>query len=158
MVSIKKNEKSELMDRHDSDSSDNIQSNSFNQEPGILVVDDEDSILELLGIVFENAGFKVWLAPDSQEAIDQYRISREEIGIVLLDVKMPYRDGPEILADLREINPFLIACFMTGCAGQYTDTELLGLGVKSIIRKPFQVFDLVRKITGIVNPSISATK
>src|SRR5262249_13388533 len=81
-------------------------------QPGILVVDDEDSVRRLLQIVLERQGFSVWSAADGRTAIRLYRQYRTTISLVLLDVRMPELDGPQTLAELREFNPAIRCCFM----------------------------------------------
>ena len=58
----------------------------------------------------------MWLAVDGDDALDLYQRHRAEIDLVLLDVQMPGLDGPRTLDALREFDPDVLACFMTGSA------------------------------------------
>jgi CheY-like chemotaxis protein len=91
-------------------------------------------------------GFDVWLAADGREAIDLYREHRESIAVVLLDVRMPGLDGPGTLDALRELNPEVLACFMSGDTGAYDPQELLRRGAASIIAKPFHIDQLANNL------------
>jgi CheY-like chemotaxis protein len=115
--------------------------------PGVLVVDDEGCVRGVLGIGMRRAGFAVWLAADGREALDLYRRHRESIDVVLLDVLMPGLDGPQTLAALRELNPQIRCCFMSGDLGGYTEERLRRLGAAAILQKPFRL-DEVADVLG----------
>ena len=108
------------------------------RNPGILIVDDMGLILTLLKFELEPRGFTVWLAVDGDDALDLYRRNWAEIDLVLLDVQMPGLDGPHTLASLQECNPDVLACFMTGNPGTYTEEDLLECGAARVFNKPFR--------------------
>lgn len=113
---------------------------------GILVVDDNADIRAVLRAGLGHAGFAVWLAGDGREAVEVYRAHRPSVDLVLLDVRMPGWDGPDTLAALRESDPDVRICFMTGDAGRYTETDLLGLGALAVFRKPFRLGELADRL------------
>lgn len=117
------------------DAADGGPSNSRN--PGILLADDMALILTLLKFELESRGFAVWLAVDGDDALDLYRRHGTKIDLVLLDVQMPGLDGPHTLEALQRINPDVVACFMTGNAGRYSEEDLLERGAACIFNKPF---------------------
>jgi CheY-like chemotaxis protein len=104
--------------------------------PGVLVVEDHADLRQLLGVALPQFGLPVWLAGGGREAVRLYREHRPEIGVVLLDVRMPDLDGPETLAALRELDPAVRVVFMTGNTGPYTTEELLALGPARVLEKP----------------------
>jgi len=111
---------------------------------GILIVDDEPAIRALLLAALPAQGFTVFAVADGQEALALYQQHQAEIAMILLDVRMPGMDGPKILESIREINPALRCCFMTGNPGQYTEQELLALGSACVVQKPFGLAELVQ--------------
>lgn len=110
------------------------------EKPGVLVVDDEHMVRIMVQLGLERNGFDVWLARNGREAIDFYRRHAKEIAVVLLDVGMPGLDGLETLEVLHELNPEVVACFMS--AGTYEPKELLQRGAAYVIAKPFRPDDL----------------
>jgi two-component system, chemotaxis family, chemotaxis protein CheY len=70
----------------------------------ILVVDDDDSIRELLAIILESRGFEVETAVDGQEALDRLhsRDGRTPPALVLLDLMMPGMDGITFVDEIRK--------------------------------------------------------
>jgi len=114
--------------------------------PGILIVDDDESIRNLLQVALERQGFQVWLAADGFEAVGVFQSYRTRINLVLLDVRMPVLDGPACLTALREIDPEVRCCFMTGHAGHYTERELEERGAAAVFPKPFSLCDLAHRL------------
>jgi CheY-like chemotaxis protein len=106
-------------------------------KPGVLVVDDDRLVRIVLQLGLERHGFEVWLAANGPEAIELYRQHQKRIAAVLLDVRMMGLDGPHTLDALRELNPEVRACFMSGDMGGYCSEELLERGAAHVIEKPF---------------------
>ncbi len=111
-------------------------------KPGVLVVDDEHMVRIMVQLGLERNGFAVWVARDGLEAIDLYRQHAEAIAVVLLDVRMPGLDGLQTLEVLRQRNPKVLACFMSGDTGVCKPEELLQRGAAYVIAKPFLLDDL----------------
>jgi CheY-like chemotaxis protein len=112
------------------------------EKPVVLVVDEDHLVRIMLQLGLERNGFDVWLARCGREAIDLYRRHSEEIAVVLLDVRMPGLDGLRTLEVLRELNPEVQACFMSGDTGPCKPEELLQHGAAYAIAKPFLLDDL----------------
>ena len=109
---------------------------------GILVADDEEDVRDVLNDTLRQEGFSIWLAADGQRAVDLYRDYREAIDVVRLDVRMPGRDGPQMLAALQEITPQVRCCFMSGYLGSYTEEKLRDLGAATVFSKPFRLAEV----------------
>jgi CheY-like chemotaxis protein len=120
------------------------------QRPGVLVVDDEHLVLAMLQLSLERNGFDVWLAGSGCEAIHLYQVHRNQIDVVLLDVRMPGLDGPATLDALRDLNPDVQVCFMSGDTGAYEPEALLKRGAAHVIAKPFRLDDLAKGLRRLV--------
>jgi CheY-like chemotaxis protein len=114
--------------------------------PGVLVADDHKQVRQMLHTALRAFGFCVTAAADGGEAVEVYRRARGGIGIALLDVQMPVLDGPQTLAALRQIDPLVRCCFMSGGNGRYAVDELLALGAVAFIPKPFDLDVLARML------------
>ena len=78
----------------------------------------------------------MWLAGCGQEAIRlSYRQHRPEIDAVVPDVRMLGLDGRQTLAALRELNPQVRCCFLSGDLGWYTEEQLRQAGAAGILTK-----------------------
>jgi len=109
---------------------------------GVLVVDDEHMVRIMVQLGLERSGFDFWLARNGREVIDLYRRHTNEITVMLLEVRMPGMDGLQTLEVLRELNPEVLACFMSGDTVVYESEELLERGAANFIAKPFRLDDL----------------
>jgi CheY-like chemotaxis protein len=116
---------------------------------GILIVDDEANIRDLLNFHMRQEGFAVLLAASGQEACDLYRHHHETIDVVLMDVRMPELDGPQTLAALQDIAPQIRCCFMSGDLGSYSAEELRNRGAAAILTKPFDLPELARSLLAL---------
>jgi two-component system response regulator (stage 0 sporulation protein F) len=101
----------------------------------ILVVDDEQSVREVLGEYFAEQGYSVETATSGHEALGLVR--RTIPDLVLLDVRMPGIDGVETLRRLREIVPGLSVIMVTANEDVALARETLRLGALDYVAKPF---------------------
>ena len=123
------------------------------EAPGVLVVDDDDLLRNLMSIVLQRRGFTVWTAASGAEALAAYQEHGPQIAVVLLDVRMPVQDGPATLAQLRQLNPELCCCFMSGHAGEYTLDDLLACGATHCFDKPFRVDEVAQTLFQLAKAS-----
>jgi DNA-binding response OmpR family regulator len=100
-------------------------------------------------IWLRRSGFAVWAASDGREAATLYQENRLAIDVVLLDVLMPDRDGPETLAVLRQVDACVRCCFMSGGTGKYSEAYLLDLGAIAVLQKPFRMSELAEQLVRV---------
>jgi CheY-like chemotaxis protein len=117
--------------------------------PTVLVVDDDPAVLAMLRLALARKGFAVLAAEGGEAAVELLRTAPGPVGVALLDVRMPGLDGPATLAALRQIDPGLPCCFMTGHAGGRGDDDLRATGA-AVIHKPFAVADLADTLRGLL--------
>jgi CheY-like chemotaxis protein len=116
--------------------------------PGLLVVDDDAVIRNLLETGLRAHGFRVWCAAGGAEALRLAEQHAADIQVALLDVQMPGVDGPHTLQALAGMLPSLPCFFMSGHLGNYTEDELYRLGARGIIRKPFSLVAVADTLRG----------
>ena len=109
---------------------------SFPDARNILVVDDEAAIRRLVSSFFEREGYTCWIASTGEKAVNMFRDHASEIGLALIDVRMPGMDGVQTLTALKKINPELRCCFMTGNCAPYHEADLFAAGAAELIHKP----------------------
>ena len=113
----------------------------------ILVVDDDQSICELLKIYLENDGYEVKIANDGVEAISAFKIY--EPDLVLLDIMLPKKDGWSVCREIREICPKPI--IMITAKGEVFDKVLgLELGADDFIVKPFDPKEVTARVQPVL--------
>ncbi len=102
--------------------------------PHILVVDDEKSIRRTLREILEYEEYEVDEAEDGEEALKKLRENRYDLALV--DVKMPRRDGLEVLGAAAEIAPDVPFVMISGHGTIETAVEATKLGAYDFIEKP----------------------
>jgi len=117
----------------------------------ILIIDDEDAIRQVASDILGSYGYRVQIAVDGEEGIAIYRPLAEQIDLVILDMVMPRKGGRETFLKLKEINPEVRVLFSTGYGQNDKVNEILGLGVKGFIQKPYQIRDLLAKVREILD-------
>jgi DNA-binding NtrC family response regulator len=118
----------------------------MNSAPAILVVDDETPIHAMLDAVVQDSGITVTHAASGPEAVERYEAESGRIALVLLDVNMPGMSGPQTLTALRQRDPDLRCCFMSGAAGCFTAVEAQKMGALHFFTKPFRLAELTRTV------------
>jgi two-component system OmpR family response regulator len=113
----------------------------------VLIVDDDADLRDVLRVLFAGFGLEVLTAAGGDEALDLYRRHRNAVGVVLLDVRMPGKDGPQTLAELRRLDPAVRSVFMTGFTAPYDRDELLRRGAVAVVTKPFPS---VKQLAGLL--------
>jgi two-component system, OmpR family, response regulator len=115
--------------------------------PHVLLVDDDPSVRQMLDLALSRYGVVPLVADGSETAVEVFRKHAQTIEVVLLDVQMPGADGPQTLAALRQINPHVRCCFMSGFSGKYSEVQLLAMGASQVFVKPFKSLEeLARRL------------
>ena len=118
----------------------------------ILVVDDEENIRKSLKMILEYEGYSFLEAADGEEALD---IIEETVGLdlVLLDIKLPGRDGLEVLAELKE-KPYRPEVIMISGHGTIkTAVDATKLGAFDFLEKPLHRERVLLSIRNALNQS-----
>ncbi|MGV0107718.1 histidine kinase [Nostoc sp. DSM 114160] len=117
----------------------------------ILIVDDEDSIREVTQTWLEQNAYKVLVASDGIDAIALYTKHQQEISVVLIDMMMPYMDGPTTINVLKKINPDIKIIGVSGLASNHTMIKNLGNSVKTLLSKPYTSSDLLMNLQMVIS-------
>ena len=116
--------------------------------PRVLVVDDEESITELVSMALRYEGFEVQTASSGYGALEQIDSFRPDL--ILLDVMLPDIDGFSIAERLRRDRRDIPVLFLT--ARDATEDKIRGLtiGGDDYVTKPFSVAELVARTQAIL--------
>lgn len=116
------------------DFSDNCQS--------ILIVDDDDMIVELLSVGFEQFGFQVCNAANGLEA--WRRFNREHFDVVLTDIQMPVMSGSELCRRIRKQSPSTVLAVMSGGNPDFASSLLNDGDADYFFQKPFDIIKICK--------------
>jgi DNA-binding response OmpR family regulator len=115
----------------------------------VLVVDDEPTILEVVGRYMERAGYETFEAADGPEALRQAELRHPDL--VVLDVMLPGIDGIEVMRRLHERPGPPVAVILLTARGEESD-RLVGLrrGADDYVVKPFSPAELVARVGAVM--------
>ncbi|MGH7827050.1 MAG: response regulator transcription factor [Candidatus Binatia bacterium] len=115
----------------------------------ILIVEDHNSLCEMLSLYFIRLGYHVRTATDGERALEI--IASEEIHLVLLDLMLPRLDGFTVLKQLRESagqrTPYVIV--VSAGASERDRNKVLELGANEYMPKPFHLARLIERIRAV---------
>ena len=107
----------------------------------ILIVEDKESMLDMLRQTLEAEGYQVIPAKDGAEGIK--KLADERIGLVLTDLKLPKKDGFEVLKAVKQENPLLPVIVMTAFGTIETAVKAVKEGAYDFLTKPFDMDHLL---------------
>jgi two-component system, NtrC family, response regulator AtoC len=136
-------------------------SGSASARPAVLIVEDEQLLRWGLVKRFEKVGLRAEGAGNAEDALECVR--HRDIGVVLLDLRLPGMDGLEALGKIHEIDPKLPVIMMTGHGAIETAVEAMRAGAHNYLTKPFDFDTVITMVTdllpsGASTPSPSASR
>ncbi|NPA46555.1 MAG: sigma-54-dependent Fis family transcriptional regulator [Chlorobi bacterium] len=114
--------------------------------PKILIIEDEEAIQRVLRNILTREKYDVDVASDGVEGLK--KIKSSDYDVVLCDIKMPRKDGLEVLEEAKKINPQLPFVMISGHGDLETAVESMRKGAYDYIQKPP---DLNRLLTTLRN-------
>jgi two-component system, OmpR family, response regulator AdeR len=123
----------------------------------IQIVEDESQIAEVLSLYLQREGFRTVCASDGQTALDQHLLLRPDL--VLLDVKLPKKDGFEVLAEVRYRGNTPVI-MITALKDDLDKLTALRIGADDYIVKPFNAMEVVARVKSVLRRTLdnNATK
>jgi len=110
----------------------------------ILLVEDDESLREVLAMNLEDFGFQVEQYSDGSEAVQAY--NPEVHDLVLTDLRMPGISGLEVLDKLKERDPDALVLVLTAYGGAKNSLEAMRRGAFHYVEKPVNTLSLVQEI------------
>ena len=110
------------------------------ERPLVLVVDDDPTVLAMLGRVARREGFDVLTCTGGRQALE--RMAQEQIDLVLVDLMMPDVGGLDVIRALRDTNQSCQVIIMSGQATIDSAVEAVKLGARDYLTKPFDLHRL----------------
>ncbi|KAA3616492.1 MAG: PAS domain S-box protein [Calditrichaeota bacterium] len=112
----------------------------------ILVVDDEETVLNVTCRILKQYGFRVISAQDGYEAVEQIKSQNDKISLVILDMTMPGLDGEATFREMRKYDPNLKVILSSGFSEQEATNKFAGKGLTGFIQKPYRPIELALKV------------
>ncbi len=118
------------------------------EEQHLLVVDDDKSILDLLGQFLEHKGFDFKIAENGKAALEL--LENYPFTIVITDLIMPQIDGLELLKIIKESWPNIDVIVMTGYTKNFTYTDVIRAGASDFVQKPCSLDEIEAKLQRLI--------
>ena len=116
----------------------------MSHKPKILICDDEEGIRESLKLILEN-DYDLVFSCSGQECLE--KLGKESnIGLILVDIKMPKQNGLEVTKEIKRLHPDAKVIIVTGYASPEIAQEALSAGADDYIPKPFESKAVLNKI------------
>ena len=128
------------------------QTQSDDEKQKVLVVDDEESIRQLVSTVLRYEGFEVETAADGRAAVKSAHAFRPDI--VVLDVMLPDLDGFEVYRRMAEDGSRTPVLFLTARDRPEDRVHGLTLGADDYVGKPFSLEELVARVRAILRRTV----
>jgi len=119
--------------------------------PGVMIVEDDASLREMLKEALEKRKYTVIAASDGREALAKFRPS--VIDLVITDLLMPEEDGLKVIMKVKEKKPETKIIAISGGGKAGPGSYLLiarKLGADQVFSKPFLPSELIQKVKDII--------
>jgi DNA-binding NtrC family response regulator len=108
--------------------------------PSILIIDDKDSMRQMLSKTLESEGYEVETAKDGERGVEKAR--EKKYDLILADLKLPQMGGLEVLSSLKELDPEVAVIMMTAYGTIESAVEAMKQGAFDFLTKPFDTDQL----------------
>ena len=122
--------------------------------PCILVVDNDQSVRDLMGHYLKADSYHALLAPGCAEGLAY--LENENVNLILLDLKMPGMNGPEFLHRLREDGRRLPVIVVTGYPESDLMLKAMRYGPITLLAKPIERAPLIQAVRTALNGTCDA--
>ncbi len=114
----------------------------------ILVVDDDAIVIKSCTRILETEGFETSTVHGAEEALEI--VKKENFDLLLIDVKMPKRDGLFLMKEIRKDFPDIPVIVMSGYSTPETVAAVYKSGANKFIAKPFRPDELLKLIRQVM--------
>lgn len=127
---------------------DTLNSLEMDTAKKILIVDDDDLVRMLMRRALQQKGFEVVESDDGDTAVRMVE-DYSDIGLVILDLKMPRMSGREAYAAIHKMKPGLKCIVSSAYINENDEEELSALGVSAFLKKPYLIEELYRTVKSV---------
>lgn len=117
----------------------------------VLVIDDDEMIRDVAKQMIIMLGYEVVCVASGSEGVKYYETHKDEIDIVILDLKMPEMDGTECYRALTECDPELNLILSSAYVPEDFLAELREAKAIELLPKPYTISEMSEAIAGILS-------
>ena len=113
---------------------------------GVFLIEDDQDIRSSIIDILEEEGFAIDWAANGQEALDKLRCCQQKPSLILLDLRLPVKDGLEFRAEqMKEPNLADIPVVVISADGRLQE-KTADLGIRGLLRKPVDIEELLATV------------
>jgi len=116
----------------------------MSKKPKILICDDEEGIRESFGLILKDK-YELVFAECGEDCLKTLK-ENKDINLILMDIKMPKRNGIEITKEIKRLRPNIKVIVVTGYECAEIAKEATEAGADAYITKPFESKEIQKKI------------
>jgi DNA-binding response OmpR family regulator len=117
----------------------------------ILVIDDDESLRDTIGLMLENEGFRPILTGDGVAGLEQAFSAKPHL--ILVDLRMPGMNGVDVCKRLRESGSKIPVIVLSAMGDEIDKVLLLEIGADDYMVKPFGTRELLARIRAVLRRS-----
>jgi two-component system cell cycle sensor histidine kinase/response regulator CckA len=122
-------------------------------EGTILVIEDEETLMDLNRTILERLGYRILEARSGAEAVELARTFDGDIDLAILDIRLPDMPGNKVYQDIMEARSDLKVIVCSGYAADGPAQEILTAGAQGFIQKPYSLGSLSTKLNQVLEGS-----
>lgn len=116
----------------------------------ILMIEDNESVCEMLEMFFEKEEWEVTFVHDGVEGLNTYLENQKEYDLIILDIMLPNMDGMMICREIRKVDKQVPIIMLTAKDSESDEVIGLEIGADDYVTKPFSPLTLVARIKSTV--------
>ncbi len=117
----------------------------------VLIIEDEDILRMLMREMLVRAGYRILEAKDGEEGVRVFRAEHAGIAAVISDMGLPVLSGEQVFHELRAVDARVRLIFSTGYIRDEKRQELLDLGARRFIHKPYRVDEMLTALREVLD-------
>lgn len=115
----------------------------------ILMVEDDNSVAEMMKMFFAKEQWNVTVASDGIQAVDIFKKDKDKFDIITLDLNLPKKDGMQVAKEIREESRDIPIIMLTARDSESDQILGLGIGADEYVTKPFSPLALIARIKAL---------
>lgn len=115
----------------------------------ILIVEDDNSVAEMMGMFFKKENWQYDVAVDGVQAVDLFKKNPQKYDMITLDLNLPKKDGIQVAKEVRAISPTVPIIMLTARDSDSDQVLGLGVGADVYVTKPFSMVALIARIKAL---------
>jgi PAS domain S-box-containing protein len=117
----------------------------------ILLAEDDADVRNLVVTVLAESGYLVIQAGDGQDAVEKFAANQDSIGLVLMDMIMPRKNGKDAFEEICRLQPEVKVIYLSGYTADFIQDRGVSEEGIELVMKPVQPTELLRKVRDMLD-------